>query len=535
MSSFLLAVGLASLAIFASQTQSPQQQTELTRENFKLATKTTNKTTVPRQKTKKQQILEVLTRAGFKGTGLRRAFAVVMAESSGNPNAHNPDASTGDNSYGLFQINMLGDMGPERRARFNLKSNEDLFDPDVNARVAYEMSNGGRSWSAWTTYGKDTYKKFYDDKVVQRYARESMGKTPTNPTLRTRGRGFGATPTITKGRVGVGDTEIDVDDMADDVGIPTGDLWTFQSYVLGDNVPDKVKPKDKAAYVAKKVLQYNFVENSIALDSTGELQKIFDQAVKEDWPEQKFRVEFQKSSWYRNTEGVLRTRLIAEQKDPASFNANINRISTQIQNEYKKYGVTLPDSATLQQMARNIYLYQQDTNDFYKELAKNINFGQNILTGIAGQAGTAVLNLARNYGVSLTPQSSVYQSYVRQLVGRETTENDIVAQFREEAIGRFPALADRLRAGANLKDIADPYFRQMSSLLDIDEDDISFDDPLLQMAFNGSDPSQGPKAMSLYDFRRAIRKDPRWANSPDAQTRVNSAMSEILRDFGIVF
>lgn len=500
-----------------------------------MATKTAGKTTRVAP-TRKQEILETLMRAGFKGTGLRRAFAVAMAESSGRPEAVNNDPSTGDLSYGMFQINMIGDMGPERRARFGLRSNEDLLDPDTNARVAYEMSNGGRSWSAWSTYEGDNYNRFYNDRVVQRYARESAGKSPTTPAMRGgRGRSIAGTPPITsRAQVGVGDTQVEVEDVAEMVGTPTGQ-FTFQSYVLGDNVPDKVKPKDRAAYAAKKVLQYNFVENSIALDKTGDLQRLFNLAVKEDWDEGKFQVEFQKSKWYRTTEGVLRNRLVAEQRDPATFKANVNRISKQIAAEYQKYGLTAPDANALQTMARNIYLYQQDTNDFYKELAKNINFGQTVLTGITGQAGTSVMNLARSYGVDLNPQSSVYQSYVRQLVGREITENDVVAQFRDQAIGRFPALSDRLRAGANLRDIADPYFRQMSELLDVDSDSISFDDPLVQQAFNGSDPSQGPKAMSLYDFRRAVRKDPRWSNSPDAQTRVNSAMSDILRDFGIVF
>lgn len=541
---FLLKVGLASLALFAlAQLELSRHTEELTRENFNLVERAETRTVAPptprpKTVTKKQQLLDTLVRAGFSGTGLRRAFAVLMAESSGRPEAVNNDPNTGDLSYGLFQINMIGNMGPERRARFGLRSNEDLLDPDTNARVAYEISNGGRSWSAWTTYEGDTYNKFYNDRVVQRYARESAGKSPTNPTLRGgRGKSFGATPPVTsRTQVDVGDTNVETEeqDLVSQIGTPTGQ-FTFQSYVLGDNVPDKVKPKDRAAYAATKVLQYNFVENAIALDQTGELAALFDKAVREDWDEQKFQVGFQKSKWYRTTEGVLRNRLVAEQRDPATFAANVNRISKQIATEYQRYGLTAPDTNTLQTMARNIYLYQQDTNDFYKELAKNINFGQSVLTGVTGQAGTSVMNLARAYGVNLTPQSSVYQSYVRQLVGREITENDIIAQFRDQAIGRFPALSDRLRAGANLRDIADPYFRQMSDLLDIDQDEISFDDPLVQQAFNGGDPSQGPKAMSLYDFRRAVRKDPRWANSPDAQTRVNSAMSEILRDFGIVF
>jgi hypothetical protein len=34
--------------------------------------------------------------------------------------ALNLSKRTGDSSYGLFQINMIGDLGPERRDKFNL-------------------------------------------------------------------------------------------------------------------------------------------------------------------------------------------------------------------------------------------------------------------------------------------------------------------------------------------------------------------------------------------------------------------------------
>lgn len=51
--------------------------------------------------------------AGFRGDALTTAVAVAMAESSGDPRAHNDTYQ--DNSYGLWQINMLGDPGPARR------------------------------------------------------------------------------------------------------------------------------------------------------------------------------------------------------------------------------------------------------------------------------------------------------------------------------------------------------------------------------------------------------------------------------------
>ena len=70
--------------------------------------------------------LEILShfarQAGFSSKELRPVMAAIgLAESVGNPRAHNPNASTGDNSYGLMQINMLGAMGPERRAAFGIQ------------------------------------------------------------------------------------------------------------------------------------------------------------------------------------------------------------------------------------------------------------------------------------------------------------------------------------------------------------------------------------------------------------------------------
>ena len=96
-----------------------------------------------------QQLVELLSAVGFKGQDLKEAWAIAKKESHGNPLSHNGNRKTGDNSYGLFQVNMLGSMGADRRDKFNLVSNAELFNPVVNAQIAYHMSGGGKDWSAW--------------------------------------------------------------------------------------------------------------------------------------------------------------------------------------------------------------------------------------------------------------------------------------------------------------------------------------------------------------------------------------------------
>lgn len=95
------------------------------------------------------ELISVLRAVGFEGDAVKHAWAVAMKESTGNPDAHNKNSRTGDNSYGLFQINMIGSLGPARVEKYGLSSYEDLFDPYINARVAYQMSNGGKDWGPW--------------------------------------------------------------------------------------------------------------------------------------------------------------------------------------------------------------------------------------------------------------------------------------------------------------------------------------------------------------------------------------------------
>ena len=108
------------------------------------------------------ELLNVLSNAGFTGSSLATAFKVARAESGGRPGALNPNAKTGDYSLGLFQVNMIGDLGKARNAKYlkeyagiGYKGPESLYDPAVNARIAYDISKGGTKWTdAWVNTSK---------------------------------------------------------------------------------------------------------------------------------------------------------------------------------------------------------------------------------------------------------------------------------------------------------------------------------------------------------------------------------------------
>lgn len=103
-----------------------------------------------------KELVELLQVVGFTGADLREAWAIAKKESNGRPLAFNGNKLTGDSSYGIFQINMIDSLGTDRRSKFDLGSNAELFNPVTNVQVAYHMSNGGEDWSSWHI-GKSAY------------------------------------------------------------------------------------------------------------------------------------------------------------------------------------------------------------------------------------------------------------------------------------------------------------------------------------------------------------------------------------------
>jgi hypothetical protein len=74
--------------------------------------------------------------AGFPQDTAVKMVAIALKESGGNPLAHN--TTPPDDSYGLWQINMYGNLAAPRMAQFGLSSPSDLFDPSTNAAAAFQ-------------------------------------------------------------------------------------------------------------------------------------------------------------------------------------------------------------------------------------------------------------------------------------------------------------------------------------------------------------------------------------------------------------
>jgi hypothetical protein len=106
-------------------------------------------------KTCKNWLAKSLKHAGFKGKGLRIAWAIAMRESGGRANAI---SSTGD--YGVFQFNRAAWSD---QPWWNTKK---LLTRNYNIMIAYRISQHGKTFYPWDIDGRGRHKDLYTSKAV---------------------------------------------------------------------------------------------------------------------------------------------------------------------------------------------------------------------------------------------------------------------------------------------------------------------------------------------------------------------------------
>jgi antitoxin component YwqK of YwqJK toxin-antitoxin module len=152
--------------------------------------------------------------------------------------------------------------------------------------------------------------------------------------------------------------------------------------------------------------------------------------------------------------------------------------------------------------------------------------------GPSGKYFVAVKNLAYDNGIKLSDNDAL--SYANKIVAGQVDENTVFNTIRESAASAFPSLADKIKAGLDLKTLASPYIQSMSDILEIPDTAIDLFDPQIRsaMAYTLPDGKVGTK--SIYDFEKELRKDDRWQYTNKAREQAASVATTVLRDFGFM-
>jgi hypothetical protein len=183
------------------------------------------------------------------------------------------------------------------------------------------------------------------------------------------------------------------------------------------------------------------------------------------------------------------------------------------------------DDATLTKLA-GIARYENFSKDEIENALRSesrIDISQD-LTGAAGTFQTELETWSAKNGLQIP--SDVLSRLVQTGAFGDQGIEDMKQQLRDTYLkGTFPGWEKEIAAGADPYDLAAPYIAQLASTLELNTEDISFDDDLLSQAMQTK--------MTITDLKREARKDPRWDKTENALKTYADAGTSILAMFGL--
>ena len=149
-----------------------------------------------------------------------------------------------------------------------------------------------------------------------------------------------------------------------------------------------------------------------------------------------------------------------------------------------------------------------------------------IQTDLNSAAVQQLKGIAADNGVPLSDQQLV--DWSKRLAGGENAEVFKSAIRGIAKMGQPDSVKNLLDQGVDLASIYQPYKQAMATTLEINPNTITLDDPTLRSAI-------GPdKEMTLYDYQRSLRKDPRWQYTDNARSEASNVATQVLKDFGFM-
>ena len=278
--------------------------------------------------------------------------------------------------------------------------------------------------------------------------------------------------------------------------------------------------------------QYGFTAAQMAVDP--DLQDLARKAWEGQWDKSRFDLELRETNWWKTKSKYARQYLMnAANPDSPDFQQLMQNSYEYVRKTARTMGVNLTDAKIRDlsvQSQMNGWYEQENAYQLERAILDSPSEGE--YGGDIARNGDSLRALAYANGVQY--DEGWFDSAGRSIAYGATDEQYWQDKIRQSAASMFPVFADQIAAGANVGDIASPYKRIMGEVLELNPNEITLNDPLILGALtNYSDKGQ-PYATNLSDFKRSLRRDPRWINTDAAQNEVTGLVGKMMQMFGVM-
>lgn len=292
------------------------------------------------------------------------------------------------------------------------------------------------------------------------------------------------------------------------------------------------KPPPKLT-LAELAAQYGYAAQFFMSDP--ELKSLITKAVAQQWTADRFRAAFMATKWYRTKSAGTRSWLELESRDPVEAAQRLSNQGIMIRNMANRMGVGF-GTARLRQIARDSLMFGWTDEALQRIIAAEWHYKPGgDTTGQAATLENMIRGSANDYGVTIS--DSQVGKLLQGALNGTYTEDSLQDYVRDMARSKYPGLAKYLEQGFTTRQVAEPYIQSYSNILEQNAETVQLNDPTIQKALQGLAPNKpnqtDAQAMTLYEFERGLRKDPRWRKTKNARESMTNAALSVLQDWGI--
>lgn len=277
------------------------------------------------------------------------------------------------------------------------------------------------------------------------------------------------------------------------------------------------------------------------INAIPELKKLFKKAVTGGWSSDRFTASLKNTRWWRTTSQTQRQYFDLRYGDPATWRAKWDASAYTANTLAVKAGVGSllgrgttqgKMSGVLQSATYKLLALGWSEDRLEDWLAGQAKMHGGIMWGEAGDAYDQLHQLAWQNGLRLS--SGWYQKKAVEVASGKSTIHDQEADIRRSAAAKYRTWADKIKAGQNVVDLAAPYIKTVSDLLEVPDTSLDLQDYWVNKAMTGKNQQGG--AYSTWQLENDIRSNSKlWRKTKNAQDSTMAVAHQVLRDFGMTY
>lgn len=447
--------------------------------------------------------------AAARGAGATHQEAVILTaiakgESGWRTDAHNPFGR--DNSYGLWQINMLGSMGVNRAKQWGLSNYEQLFNPRTNAAAALSILRS-QGWRAWTVYSKGIYKQYLPEAQAAGNRFQNDWQSPYRSLLTDTDWGSGVGSVIGGGGSGAS--------LAGGGGAlaPAG-------------LPPNASPEQIEAHIRE-----NYPQMAGFLDIP-EIRGVLIEAARGQWTSTKLQAAIQATNWWRTNGEASRQYFALKSTDPAQLKALIDAKVAELGPQLAQLGIG-PLSLDWRTLAEQAIQFGWSPDEVRARIADHL---QKMSSGRGLHEGSTpdvtadrLMAMARSeYLVPIGRQDA--ERWAVDIFAGRKTEDQLRNFLQKQAEARFPGLAEGFTPGEYMA----PVRNVIAETLELQPGDVDLLDRRWAAVLETEGADGKFRPMTIAEAQTWARSQQEYRYTQGARQEA-AVMAETLgRTFGVV-